>query len=180
MGLIKPPLPAALFLAVLYAPKFSDEEILALTQEDFGDLWLHHHAFPFDFSDYYREEMGPNLRKVFLVLNVLIDPAALPEWKLKAIALEKKYSIAGKRQINFDPGYLELPKLVLATTKNFAHRIYLGQGIYADVQLYMKDGKFRSNPWTYPDYKHPEHLAFFAQARQKYYEKIKNEAAFKI
>ncbi|RIK61509.1 DUF4416 domain-containing protein [candidate division KSB1 bacterium] len=173
MGSLKPPAPAALFMAALYAPKFSDQEIIALVQENFGDVWLCSSAFPFDFSDYYREEMGPSLRKVFLVLDVLIDPAWLPEWKLKSIALEKNYSLAGKRQINFDPGYLELPKLVLATTKNFAHRIYLGRGIYADVQLYMKDGKFQSNPWTYPDYKHPEHLAFFVQARQKYFERLK-------
>lgn len=173
MGSLKPPAPAALFMAALYAPKFSDEEIIALVQKNFGDIWLHSPAFPFDFSDYYREEMGPNLRKVFLVLETLIDPASLPDWKLKSIALEEKHSLAGKRQINFDPGYLELPKLVLATTKNFAHRIYLGRGIYADVQLYMKDGKFQSNPWTYPDYKQPEHLAFFVQARQKYFERLK-------
>lgn len=173
MGSLKPPAPAALFMAALYAPKFSDQEIIALVQKNFGDVWLRSKAFLFDFSDYYREEMGPSLRKVFFVLDVLIDPAWLPEWKLKSIALEKNYSLAGKRQINFDPGYLELPKLVLATTKNFAHRIYLGRGIYADVQLYMKDGKFQSNPWTYPDYKHPEHLAFFVQARQKYFERLK-------
>jgi hypothetical protein len=173
MGLIKPPSPVALFLAVLYAPKFSNDEILALTQENFGGIWLQSPVFAFDFSDYYCGEMGPNLRKMFLLVDVLIDPASLPEWKLKAIALEEKYSIAGRRQINFDPGYLESPKLVLATTKNFAHRIYLGRGIYADVQLYVKDGKFQANPWTYPDYKHPEHLAFFAQARQKYFEKLK-------
>lgn len=173
MALIKPPAPVALFLAVLYAPDYTDDGIVRLVQEGCGSLLLQSPAFAFDFSDYYRAEMGPDLRKVFLLCDQLIDPATLPEWKHRTIAWEQEHSVAGKRRINFDPGYLEAPKLVLATTKNFAHRIYLGRGIYADVQLYVKDGKFQTNPWTYPDYKHPEHLAFFLQARQKYFERLK-------
>ncbi|MCG3154096.1 MAG: hypothetical protein DKINENOH_00688 [bacterium] len=173
MALIKPPAPVALFLAVLYAPDYTDDEIVRLAQEGCGSLLLQSPAFAFDFSDYYRAEMGPDLRKVFLLCDQLIDPATLPEWKHRTIAWEQEHSVAGKRRINFDPGYLEAPKLVLATTKNFAHRIYLGRGIYADVQLYVKDGKFQTNPWTYPDYKHPQHLAFFGHARRKYFEKLK-------
>ncbi|MDZ7268273.1 MAG: DUF4416 family protein [candidate division KSB1 bacterium] len=173
MGLVKPPAPAALFLAVLYAPAYSDQEIVQLTQERCGSLLLQSPAFAFTFSDYYRAEMGPDLRKVFLLFDCLIDPADLPEWKHRAISWEQQHCVAGKRRINFDPGYLDPAKLVLATTKNFAHRIYLGRGIYADVELYVRDGAFQTNPWTYPDYKHPQHLEFFGAARRKYFERLK-------
>ena len=170
---LKPPAPAALFLAILYGPTCDDENVPSFVSGHFGEILLQSPVFAFTFSEYYEKEMGRNLRKVFFLLDKLIDPAELPEWKLRALELEEQHAEAGRRTINLDPGYLELPKLVLATTKNFAHRIYLGRGIYADVQLYMRNGNFQANPWTYPDYKHPEHLLFFEQARKKYFEKMK-------
>lgn len=175
MSTIKPPAPVALFVAALYAPNFSDAAANELIAEHFGNALLPGPVFDFTFSDYYAAEMGPSLRKAFFVLDRLIDPAELPEWKLRAMALEEQHSREGKRTINLDPGYLEAPKFVLATAKNFAHRIYLGRGVYADVQLYVRDGKFQTNSWTYPDYKLPEHLRFFEQARSKYFEKIRTK-----
>ena len=172
MSVIKPPAPVALFMAALYAPSFSDQAATELVSENFGQPLLPVAKFDFTFSDYYEEEMGPNLRKVFLVSQRWIDPAELPEWKLRAMALEEKHAAAGKRTLNLDPGYLDAPKLVLATAKNFAHRIYLGRGVYADVQLYVKSGRFQVNPWTYPDYGLAAHLAFFEQARKLYMQKI--------
>jgi len=172
MGKIRQPDPAALFLAALYAKKLPDEFVESLVVEHFGKIMSRSPVFAFDFSDYYREEMGPDLRKVFFVFETLIDPAALPEWKHRAIELENRHTEAGKRTLNLDPGYLQAPKLVLATTKNFTHRVYIGNGIYGDVQLYLRDGKFQINPWTYPDYKHPDHLAFFEQARKKYLNRL--------
>ncbi|HNY92028.1 MAG TPA: DUF4416 family protein, partial [bacterium] len=74
----------------------------------------------------------------------------------------------GRRRVNLDPGYSEAAKLVLATTKNFGHRIYLGQGIYGDVQLFWRKGRFQSNPWTYPDYLEAKSLEFFSALRQDY------------
>jgi hypothetical protein len=175
MSTIKSPAPVALFVAALYAPNFSDAAASELIAEHFGNALLPGPLFDFTFSAYYADEMGPSLRKAFFVLDRMIDPAELPEWKLRAMALEEQHSRGGKRTINLDPGYLEAPKLVLATAKNFAHRIYLGRGVYADVQLYVRDGKFQTNSWTYPDYKLPEHLRFFERARAKYFEKIKKE-----
>lgn len=171
MSTIKPPAPVALFVAALYAPTFSDAAASELIAEHFGNALLPGPIFDFTFSAYYAEEMGPSLRKAFFVLDRLIDPAELPEWKLRAMALEEQHSREGKRTINLDPGYLEAPKFVLATAKNFSHRIYIGSGVYADVQLFMRHNQFQTNPWTYPDYKLPEHLRFFEEARLKYFEK---------
>ncbi len=175
MSTIKTPVPVSLFVAALYAPTFSDAAVSELIAEHFGNALLPGPVFDFNFSDYYDAEMGPNLRKAFFMLDRLLDPVELPEWKLRAMALEEQHAREGKRTINLDPGYLEAPKFVLATAKNFTHRIYIGRGVYADVQLYMRDGKFQTNPWTYPDYKLPEHLSFFEQARSKYFEKIRTK-----
>lgn len=179
MSALKPPAPAALFCAALYTPEFTDAGAAELVFENFGPPLLPGPVFAFTFSEYYEKEMGRNLRKAFFLLQRLFDPAELPEWKLRAAALEEQLARAGKRTINLDPGYLEAPKLVLATGKNFAHRIYLGRGVYADVQLYMKNGKFRTHPWTYPDYQVPAHLAFFERGRSLYMEKITSPAEHK-
>ncbi|MGH7491375.1 MAG: DUF4416 family protein [bacterium] len=178
MSTIKPHAPVALFVAALYSPVFSDARAAELIYEDFGKPLLPGLFFDFTFSSYYEEEMGRNLRKAFFLLDLLIDPSQLPAWKLRAMELEKQRAAAGKRTINLDPGYLDAPKLVLATAKNFAHRIYLGLGVYADVQLYVKNGLFQTNPWTYPDYQLPAHLHFFAQGRKLYMEKIKSPEPF--
>lgn len=179
MSTIKSPAPVALLVAALYAPVWTDARVAELIFENFGQPLLPERAFDFTFSKYYEEEMGRNLRKAFYLLDRLIDPSELPEWKLHAMALEERYASGRKRTINLDPGYLDAPKLVLATAKNFAHRIYLGRGVYADVQLYVKNGKFQTNPWTYPDYQVSAHLQFFEQGRKLYMEKIRLSEPFK-
>jgi hypothetical protein len=178
MSTIKLPAPAALFVAALYSPVFPDGRAAELISENFASPLLPGLFFDFTFSKYYEEEMGRDLRKAFFLLDLLIDPSELPSWKLRAMDLEEQHAYAGKRTINLDPGYLDTPKLVLATAKNFAHRIYLGKGVYADVQLYVKNGRFQINPWTYPDYQLPAHLRFFEQGRKLYMEKVKSTEPF--
>ncbi|NIA31425.1 MAG: DUF4416 family protein, partial [Actinobacteria bacterium] len=96
------------------------------------------------------------------------DPMEIVSIKLKSNKIESFFSKDAKRSVNIDPGYIETPKLVLATTKNYGHRIYLGQGIYGDVQLYWRNGVFRTNPWTYPDYREMDTLNFLTKVRKKY------------
>jgi phosphoribosylformylglycinamidine cyclo-ligase len=179
MGFPKSPPPSAQFMAILFAPKISLDEIRAVVAKNFGEILLQSPVYLFNHSDYYAEEMGGNLQKVFLLLNRLIDPGTLVDWKLRAQEIEAKYARHGKRTINLDPGYLDASKLVLATTKNYDHRIYLGRGIYGDVQLRFRFQKFHVNDWTYPDYSQPEHIAFFEQARLKYFDLVKAEFASK-
>lgn len=122
-------------------------------------------VFAFDFTDYYREEMGKELRKVFLSHEELIHPDRLPGIKLRTQAVEEAWAVEGRRRVNLDPGYVTLAKLVLASTKDFAHRIYLGDGIYGDVQLRYQDNAFQPQPWTFPDYRTAAALAFFENVR---------------
>ena len=175
MGIPKSPSPAALFMAVLFAPTISYEEVRAVVTREFGDIVEATPIFPFRQSDYYTGEMGGDLQKVFLLLGRLIDPSALVDWKLRAQEIEACHTENGKRKINLDPGYLDASKLVLATTKNYDHRLYLGRGIYGDVQLRFRFQQFHWNDWTYADYKQPEHIAFFEKARQKYFALLKTE-----
>jgi phosphoribosylformylglycinamidine cyclo-ligase len=175
MGVPKSPSPAALFVAVLFAPTVSYDDVCAEVTKEFGDILEASPVFPFHHSDYYTAEMGGNLQKVFFLLARLIDPAAVAGWKLHAQEVEAQYTEDGKRKINFDPGYLDASKLVLATTKNYDHRIYLGRGIYGDVQLRFRLQKFHFNDWTYPDYRAPEHIVFFEKARARYFDLLKTE-----
>jgi phosphoribosylformylglycinamidine cyclo-ligase len=175
MGVPKSPSPAALFVAVLFAPTVSYEEVRAEVTKEFGDILEASSVFPFTHSEYYAAEMGGNLQKVFFLLARLIDPAAAVDWKLRAQEVEARYTEHGKRKINFDPGYLDASKLVLATTKNYDHRIYLGRGIYGDVQLRFRFQQFYFNDWTYPDYRQLENIAFFEKARLKYFDLLKTE-----
>ena len=175
MGVPKSPSPAALFVAVLFTPAMPYDEVRAEVTREFGDILEASPVFPFNYSEYYRAEMGGNLQKVFFLLARLIDPAALVDWKLHAQEVEARYTANAQRQINFDPGCLDASKLVLATTKNYDHRIYLGRGIYGDVQLRYRLQKFHFNEWTYPDYRDPEHLTFFENARARYFDLLKTE-----
>ena len=86
--------------------------------------------------------------------------------------LEASTAHRGRRSVNYDPGYLEAAKLVLATTKNFDHRLYLGNGIYGDVQLRFRKGAFAAMDWTYPDYQQQSVLDFFHLVRSWYLRRL--------
>jgi len=141
--------------------------------DHYGPVDLESPPIPFNFTRYYESEMGPGLVRRFLAFQRLMDPAALADVKLHTNRLEAelaaKLGAPVPRPINLDPGYLTLAKLVLASAKDFSHRIYLRDGIYAEVTLhYEKGGTFRSWPWTFPDYaESAAYHAFLAEARGK-------------
>jgi len=145
------------------------ERAEATLVERFGLVRRASPAMPFTFSDYYTPDMGPDLLRKFLAFERPIRPDRLADIKLFTNAVET--AMAGpdwpvKRPINLDPGYLELSKLVLASTKDHAHRIYLRDGIYAEITLSYHDGAFQPLPWTYPDYRTDEYRSFFEAARR--------------
>jgi hypothetical protein len=121
---------------------------------------------------YYEPAMGAGLRKVLWAFAQRIDPARLADIKLASNALEDELAAQGlypeARPLNLDPGYLVLGKFVLATTKDQAHRLYLRDGIFAEVTLHYQAGAFRPWPWTYADYRLDEVLAFLEVAREYY------------
>ena len=139
-----------------------------LMAERYGAVDLASPVFDFSFSSYYEPEMGPGLVKQFLGFGPLVDPAHLVEIKRTSNDLEARVArsdgVPG-RGVNLDPGYVNGGQLVLATTKNYSHRIYIGKGIYAEVTLLYSRGAFTPLPWTYRDYRTDEALAFFTSVR---------------
>ena len=143
------------------------QDSLLKLEKEFGQVLLTSEHFAFQHTNYYEKEMGPGLVKQYFAFTEKIDPSEIAEKKRISNDLETHFAQNGERSVNIDPGYVEVPKLVLATTKNFSHRIYLSRGIYGDVQLFWQKGAFQSNPWTYPDYKDPIALNFFTLVRNK-------------
>jgi len=127
----------------------------------------------FDRTRYYEREMGWPLHRRFISFEQLIAPDDLVRIKLQTNELERKTEVDGKRRVNIDPGYIGLERLVLATGKNYVHRIYLGRGIFADLTLVYKKGSFRPLEWTYRDYADPGVIDMFNQVRRRYTEQLK-------
>lgn len=130
-------------------------------------------AIFFDRTKYYEKEMGWPLHRRFVSYKNLVRPEDIVDIKWKTNALEKKYSQGGKRKINIDPGYVALERLVLATGKNYSHRIYLSKGIYADLTFIFQRGSFSPLAWTYKDYGDPEIIGFFNDVRKRYKNQIR-------
>ena len=133
--------------------------------------------WPFDTTAYYAPEMGPNLGRRLVSFLHLADPARLADWKVFTNTLEQAFSLGERRLANLDPGYVARERLVLATGKNFPHRIYLDQGIYGDLTLIFGRGNWRPLPWSYPDYAQGELPALLELVRRKYLWQLKAMAA---
>jgi len=141
--------------------------VKALT-EKFGPVDIVSSWFPFNFTTYYEPEMGKPLFRRMLAFETLIKQSALSEIKRITNDLELKYLKNSKRMVNLDPGYMLRERFVLATGKNFSHRIYIGQRIYADLTLIYVKGQFIKLPWTYPDYSEQNMLIYLKRVRNKY------------
>jgi hypothetical protein len=137
-------------------------------------------AFFFDRTKYYEKEMGWPLHRRFISFKILVRPQDIVEIKWKTNTLEKKESQRGKRKINIDPGYVALERLVLATGKNYTHRIYLSKGIFADLTLIFQRGSFSPLAWTYRDYGDPESIDYFNGVRERYKRQIRGLEQFEI
>ena len=174
MGVIQKPKPVKPICGVTFASGIDLSTVISEIEKILSSV--EDQTAPFDFSfftDYYREEMGTALNKIFLSFVNLIDPASLAPIKIETNKIEELWTIDGKRRVNLDPGYINSAKLILASTKDFSHRIYIGEGIYGDVQLRFWKGQFRASEWTYPDYKTETAISFFNQVREKYKIQVK-------
>jgi len=147
-----PALPVKLVLSAIYSSRPAWAGLRSVLEEKFGLIDYASKEMEFGFTDYYASEMGAPLFRQFLGFNQLIKPEELPAIKLFTNSLEQKYSENARRQVNLDPGYLSLDALVLATGKHSPHRIYLRDGIWADLHLLYRGGSFKPLEWTYPDY----------------------------
>ena len=147
------------------------EKASGIMERRFGPVSNRSKIFNFTQTDYYTAEMGGGLKKMFFVFKKPIFPENLIDIKLYTMKLESKFSVSEKRRVNLDPGYLSLSKVVLATHKDYAHRLYLGKGIYGEITLFFKDKTFTPFPWTFPDYRTPDYINFFNDERKICYNK---------
>jgi hypothetical protein len=166
-------IPHSQVLCILAAfSRYSDALDWAKTkvEQTWGPIALESERFDHRETNYYDSTMGSDLKKCFFAFETLADPAKLPEWKLASHQWEADYQQLGRhpesRPLNLDPGYLTEAKLVLATTKDRDHRIYLRDGIFAEVTLHFHRGKWEARPWTYPDYQRADYHEFFLRCRE--------------
>lgn len=167
MVLIKLPPPGSVIIGIITQNIDILTPVEMLLAKEISPIQYKSPVIDFDFTDYYEVEMGKNLLRQWLSLT---NPVALDELlnlKLKTMAIEEKFLDASNhRRINLDPGILTLCNFVLATTKNYYHRIYLGKGIFAEVTLVYRHKNFQPLAWTYPDYRTDTAINFFKLVRE--------------
>ncbi|MFC1546565.1 DUF4416 family protein [bacterium] len=157
-----------LFCGILFSDESQLRYIVKNLEDKYGKIDFTSNDMPFIYTDYYKKEMGDNLIRKFVSFKNLIEPCRLSLIKQYTNMLEKQTCKQNMRTINIDPGYLDMAKVVLASTKDYTHRLYLGNGIYGEVTLHYKNCSYAFWPWTYPDYKTKEYLVFFEKVREKY------------
>ncbi len=172
MGTIRPPKRVKLFVGMISNDRDLTHRARQLLSRHYGEVDLQSDYWPFDHTDYYLQEQGENLERHFVSFYRLIYPDAIAEIKRQTNDIEQRICADlalpdNRRPVNLDPGYISLSKLVLATTKDYAHRIYLERGIYAEVTLRFHDGGWQPWPWTYPDYASDAYREFFMRMRER-------------
>lgn len=175
MGKITKPEPVKLIVGFIFKDGPSLVRAKTLLEKRFGRIDFESQTLPFIHTNYYSQEFGTGLFKKIVSFCKPIDPGKLAEIKIFTNKIEGMMARNKKRLINIDPGYLDLAKLILASTKDYIHRIYLGKGIYAEKTLFYKGKTYRAWEWTYPDYRTPEYIAIFNDIRQLYANQIKDK-----
>src|SRR5262245_42606054 len=173
MGASRLPDPEVLIFAAFSGHESALDWARQRLEQTYGPITSLTLTFDFNQTDYYEKTMGPGLRKRFLVFERLVCGDCLPDVKNASNRLEEEMANTAAypepRPLNLDPGLLSLGKFILASTKDHAHRVYLRDGIYAEITLRFQGGRFEPWPWTYADYRRPEVLAFFQEVRGWYY-----------
>jgi hypothetical protein len=166
------PFPALtkVFFGLIYKNSEGLEYILnKITQ--IGEIDVQSLEIPFGFTDYYKEEMGTGLLRKWVAIDKIIPENELVDFKNMAVEWEKERTFEGRRTVNCDPGGICDNRVVLVTTKNFSHRIYMGKGIFGEVTLiYIGDG-FQPQRWTYSDYKTDIFQKFAKDCKRKFLER---------
>lgn len=166
MGQVREVSPVKLLAGLIAACPSLFEAVKERLENEWGPVDCLSEIMDFNYTRYYEKEMGSPLYRQFISFANLIDPGSLAFRKVFTNLLENELTGEGKRKVNIDPGYLTPAKLVLATTKDRSHRIYLRDGIYAEVTLLYYRGKYEPLPWTYPDYRSEGYRRYFARVRE--------------
>ncbi len=179
MWKLNKPKPAKLIVGILAANQ--DALICAAAQliQNFGPTDFSSDIWPFDQTEYYNDQTGDHIIRQFISFQKLIRPADLAKIKLKTNKIEKilakKLKLPLPRPVNLDPGIIEPAKLVLASTKNFSHRIYIGKKIYAEVTLIYDKKQWKPFEYTFPDYRQQCYFDYFDKVRTRLLEQLKSK-----
>lgn len=168
------PMPVKIFVGMVSSDASLFEKVIAKLEAMLGASDLRSPVWRWDHTNYYLKEMGEDLKRQFIFFKRPADPAIMPDLKLKTIELENMYLNAdGGRRINLDPGYLDSARVLLVSSKDFSHRVYIGKGIYGEVTLVYSGNDYQILPYTYPDFKFKEYQDLFKKARRLYQIEIK-------
>ncbi len=151
------------------------EEAMDLISEKYGRIDFIGDEYDFDFTDYYADEMGKDLKKRILSFRELIFPETITDIKWFVYKLEKRFSKEDKRLINLDPGYMTKSNFMLTTFKESPHRIYLRNNVYAEIELIYENAGFCVLKWTYPDYRKSEVIDNLTSIRDIYLSQLREE-----
>jgi len=179
MGEIRNPIPAKLFAGMISSEPALFDECAGMLSAEYGAIDIASDAKPWSITDYYRDEMGTHLFRKFIFFKKLIDPGALSSVKIFTNSIEKRFSVedtvGSRRRINIDPGYVTEAKVVLASTKDFSHRLYVGDNIYAEVTLSYSSSErsFMHLPHTYFDFRTETYKLMFNASREALREALK-------
>lgn len=173
MGAIGSANKVKLFCGIISSSDKITKEALDILQSRFGKIDCQSEIINFDYTVYYNTEMGKNLKRFWISFEKLILADELADIKVFTNAVEDKFSVNSNRQINIDPGYLNPANVILASTKDFSHRIYLAKGIYGEVTSIYKKEDFIKLPWSYPDYMSETAKTFLLKARTKLMQQLK-------
>jgi hypothetical protein len=171
------PQPVKLIIGILAANETALAEAVKAISKSFGVIDLTSDVWPFTQTDYYKDELGPNALRQFVSLEKPIDPGKLAQIKHDTNSLEQQLAdsltLSLPRPVNLDPGIIEPSKLILASTKNFSHRIYIGNKMFAEVTLMYEKGHWRHFEFTFPDYRQSCYQDFFTKVRTRLLEQLK-------
>ena len=170
------PTPVKYFVGILFSQEETLDTALRCMAEKLGPLGLRSADFPFEVTDYYNAEMGSPIQRTFVELTALRDPGELPTLKQLTNEVEAVLAVDGRRKVNLDVGYLDLHKMILASAKYNGQKVYLGEGIYADVTLIYEHKAWHAVENTFPDFKSGDYTAFFDAIRQRYKAQLKSSA----
>ncbi len=169
MGVPTPHPPALLLLAAFSRHGDALDWARQRAAEAWGPIARESERFDFAETHYYDASMGTGLKKVFFVFQRSFDPELLVDVKLTTNAWEEEYAARASkpepRPLNLDPGYLTPAKLVLASTKDFAHRLYVSRGVFAEITLHYRHGRWQHHEFTFPDYRREDYQRFFSECR---------------
>jgi hypothetical protein len=176
---LKAPKPVKLIVGILAADEICLKAAVEALRTKFGKIDLSSDIWPFDQTDYYKDQAGEHILRQFVSFEKVINPGKLAKIKHQTNSMEqklaKKMALVLCRPVNLDPGIIEPSKLILATTKNYSHRIYIGRKMYAEVTLIFDKSSWQVLPYTYPDYREQCYFVFFSKVRNKLVEQLKSK-----